>query len=93
MENKQTIENALVLTDLIESSGLMRSNILEKLAYLKIYVLKSPIFIPFKISVKGLLIQSEDLIIRSRLISDDNVHGYKIKEFLNIFEVNQNQLL
>jgi type II protein arginine methyltransferase len=91
METKQTIEKALVLIDLIESSGLMRSNILEKLAYLKIYVLKSPIFIPFKISVKGLLIQSEDLIIRSRLISDENVHGYKIKEFLNIFEVNIKQ--
>jgi hypothetical protein len=87
METNPTLEKTLVLTDLIETSGLMRSNMLEKLAYLKIYVLKSPIFVPFKISVKAVLIQSEDLISRSRLISDDNVHRYKIKEFLNVFEV------
>ncbi|XP_054166117.1 protein arginine N-methyltransferase 9-like [Oppia nitens] len=78
--------NHLILLDFVEPSGLMRSNLLEKLAYLSIYSVKTPTFMPYKVTIKALLIQSEDLIMRSRLVSDHNVNGYQIKKFLNIFE-------
>lgn len=85
--NNLSNQKSLVITDFIETSGLIRSNILEKLAYLHLYSSIPMVFIPFKLVFKGLVIQSNDLLIRSRLVSDHNVHGFKIKDYLNVFEV------
>ena len=87
VSNYSTNQKCLVVTDFIETTGLIRSNVLEKLAFLHIYSSISPIFIPFKIVFKGLVIESNDLLIRSRLVTDLNVHGFKIKNLLNVFEV------
>lgn len=77
----------LTVLDVLEPTGLIASNVLDKMAYLSLYLPVSSHLIPSKIVIKGSFIQSTDLLMRSRLISDDSVHGFRIKDLLNIFEV------
>ncbi|RWS31598.1 hypothetical protein B4U80_01651, partial [Leptotrombidium deliense] len=78
----------LLIVDFVEPSGLLRSNLLERLLYLKVTALKEVNFkiFPAKITVMGMFVQSNDLVKRSRLLSDDYVDGLKASEFINILE-------
>lgn len=78
----------VVLTDFIEPTGLIRNNLLEQFTYMKLVKCKMPnlVFMPYSIKVFGMLVESEDIIKKSRLINDENVDGFKIAQFLNIFE-------
>ncbi|RWS16725.1 putative protein arginine N-methyltransferase 9-like protein [Dinothrombium tinctorium] len=86
--NVETKKWDLIIMDFVEPSGLLRSNLLERIYYLKVAVLSDVnvrIF-PERIKVMGMVVQSNDLVKRSRLVSDDHVDGLKASEFINILE-------
>lgn len=85
-DQRSTIKDTILIADFLEPSGLLASNLLEKVLYLQLTKLPNLIVFPNRIQIVGMLIESNQLIKRSRLVSDSNCHELKISKFLNVLE-------
>nr|XP_002131379.1 protein arginine N-methyltransferase 9 [Ciona intestinalis] len=77
----------VVISDIVEPSGLFVPNMLRNFAKFKDCLLPGGKFIPNKVTVVAQLIHSDEILSKCMLVSDENTLGFKIAATVNDFKV------
>uniref|UniRef100_A0A2C9M7D0 Uncharacterized protein n=1 Tax=Biomphalaria glabrata TaxID=6526 RepID=A0A2C9M7D0_BIOGL len=82
-----------VLCDVVDVQGRIVENLWDQLNVLKYCLSDYTIqqVIPYQVDIYGVLIESQDLICLSRILSDENTLGYNIGSFFNKFSTRNYQ--
>ncbi|XP_050416790.2 protein arginine N-methyltransferase 9 [Patella vulgata] len=77
----------VIISDLVESCGVLKQQILEEMALLRVTSLSDHgVILPNKLKIYGICVESCDLLRVSRVIGTEQTSGYHIAEFINDFQ-------
>lgn len=98
VENLEELHNGkgtqydIFIVNVFETSGLLRQGVFEDIALLRKSCLKPDVtMVPSSVTLRGVLVESEALEEQSHLVSDSRTLGFKIANFINVFQVHMQQ--
>ncbi|XP_035681663.1 protein arginine N-methyltransferase 9-like [Branchiostoma floridae] len=82
----------VVVTELVEPSGVLRQQVLEDMALARAYALKpGGTILPCAAAVYGVCVQSDVLLRENRVLGSEPTLGLKVADFMNIFQATTHQ--
>ncbi|KAH9499457.1 hypothetical protein Btru_077925 [Bulinus truncatus] len=86
-------KSVVVLCDVVDNQGRIVENLSDQLNLLRYCLSDYSVYqvIPHCVDVYGVIIESQDLVCLSRILSDENTLGYKIGQFFNKFSTRNYQ--